>query len=89
MIAAMDEQLRSQLDRFLGKSFHFGGRHLLVHELLVEQDTLVLMSLDEKPSIQNNQYGEPHRRTPEMISVSMNRDSQGELHPLIQFLIGQ
>lgn len=89
MIAAMDEQLRSQLDRLMGKSFHFGGRHLLVHELLVEQDTLVFLSLDEKPSIQNNQYGEPHRRTPEMISVSMDRDSQGELHPLIQFLIGQ
>jgi hypothetical protein len=87
MITAMDIQLRSRIKGLMGTSFHYEGKHLLVHELLTEQEILVLLSLDKKRGIQNNQYGEPSRRTPELMSVSLKTDEQGKYDPLIGFLL--
>ena len=85
----MNASQRSHLNNLVGSSFHFEGKHLLVHEVLVDQNTLVLMLLDEQPSIQNNQYGEPRRRAPEILSISMDADAQGALHPLLDYLINR
>jgi hypothetical protein len=83
----MNASQRSHLNSLVGSSFHFEGKHLLIHEVLADQNTLVLMLLDEQPSIQSNQYGEPRRRAPEILSISMEADAQGALHPLVDFLV--
>ena len=52
-----------------------------VIEILEDGPTLVLESLQQRKVVQQNQYGEGHRRVPHRLSIPIYGDDRQSLHP--------
>lgn len=62
--------IAADLKLLLGKSLDYKGTPCEVIDVLEDDPSLVLRSLDNDSRIQADQYGEAHRRAPETFTVS-------------------
>ena len=70
------------LRRLIGQRVLHQGVPCLVVEFLEHEPALVLQASGPREGIQDNQYGDPHRRVPEVFTIPLfeTRDS-GKPHP--------
>jgi hypothetical protein len=85
----MDETLCTKIRVLLGKEVVIDGRRFLVHELLKDCESLVLMPLDQPYSIQADQYGDPRRRAQETLTLPLKSSLSDDLNPVIQQILDQ
>jgi hypothetical protein len=85
----MDETLCTKIRALLGKEVVIDGRRFLVHELLRDCESLVLMPLDQPYSIQADQYGDPRRRAQETLTLPLKSSLDDDLHPLVKQILNE
>jgi len=85
----MDETLCTKIRALLGKEVVIDGRRFLVHELLRDCESLVLMPLDQAYTIQADQYGDPRRRAQETLTLPLKSSQSDDLNPVIQQILDQ
>ncbi len=71
----------SQLRQLIGVRVRYLEEIWQVIEILEDGPALVLESLQERKVVQQNQYGEGHRRVPQRLSVPILGGNRQSLHP--------
>lgn len=72
------------LRRLIGRRVVHQGTPCLVVELLEHEPALVLEASGPREGIQDNQYGNPHRRVPEVFTIPFFEEPGSEaLHPAL------
>jgi hypothetical protein len=85
----MEQTLCTKIQALLGKEVVIEGRRFLVHELLRDCESLVLMPEERSYTIQADQYGDPRRRTHETLTVPIWSELADELHPVVKQILDQ
>ena len=85
----MDETLCTKIRALLGREVVIDGRRYLVHELLKDCESLVLMPVDRTYKIQADQYGDPRRRTQETLTLPLKSTLDDDLHPLVKQILNE
>lgn len=85
----MDERLCTKIQALLGKEVVIDGRRFLVHELLKDCESLVLMPVERSYTIQADQYGDPRRRAQETLTLPLRSTLSDDLHPVVQQILDQ
>ncbi len=71
-----------QLRKLIGKEVMHEGSCYRIIEILEHEPALVLESTGPREGIQDNQFGDPHRRVAEVYTIPVFDDaSPGENHP--------
>ena len=82
-----DKQLMKRLRALIGSRFHYLKQDWSLVEILVEEGTLVLSSLEKHAPIQADQYGQPARRSPENLVIPVfNPEGDGLSDELLELL---
>ncbi len=80
----------ARLAALLGRRFRIEGREVEVVEILYADQALVLQSCDGDTALQENQFGETHRRTSATFTVPLLSEVQPDtLHPVVAELLRQ
>lgn len=69
----------SQLRGMIGQRVIFQGQSCLVIEVL-EQDTELVLQVEEQHSIQPDQYGDARRMVPDTLTIPVLSPDKTELH---------
>jgi len=77
---ALPEDLAEQLENLLGFETRHLGHACVIHEILDEGHTLVLISI-QQDNIQGDQYGNPRRRVPLTFSIPIIDEDGQSPHP--------
>lgn len=75
------------LHRQLSKEFIFDGVQCRVIAVLEDLPGLVLEDLQQEQGVQQNQYGNAHRRAPTTYTIAVQSHLATELHPLYSVLL--
>lgn len=79
---SMNNQLRYELQRLIGRSVTHQGIPCTIIEFLEHEPALVLESCDPHSSLQDNQYGNPGRRVAEVFTIPLyENENSKSLHP--------
>ena len=71
-----------QLRKLIGRQVEHRGRCCRIVEILEHEPALVLEACGEREAIQDNQYGDPHRRVAEVFTIALfDEEREGECHP--------
>lgn len=71
-----------QLRRLIGREVEYGGLCCRIIEILEHEPALVLQSTGPREGIQDNQFGDPHRRVAEVFTIPLfDLERPGENHP--------
>ena len=71
-----------QLRKFIGLEVTHRGICCRIVEILEHEPALVLQSCGPHEAIQDNQYGDPHRRVAEVFTIALfDEQRNGECHP--------
>lgn len=76
-----------QLYALVGQRVVYGGRHLMVVDVLTEGPSLVLNEPEGAGQIQRNRFGEASRRAPTSWTIPVLDPATGEIHPLLRELV--
>ncbi len=80
----------TRLAGLLGRRFRIEGREVEVVEILYADQALVLQSCDGDTALQEDQYGEMHRRTSATFTVPLLSELRPDtLHPAVTELLRQ
>lgn len=72
--------LTEQLESLLGYKTRHQGQACVIHEILDDGRTLVLVCV-QQDNIQGDQYGNPRRRVPQTFSIPTIDDDGQSPHP--------
>lgn len=79
---AINHQLKTQLHNLIGRRVTHHGTTCTVVEVLESEPALVLQVHDSCSSLQDNQYGNPGRRVPEIITIPLfDENESSKFHP--------
>lgn len=79
---AINYQLKLQLHNLIGRTVTHRGASCTVVEVLENEPALVLEVRDSRGSLQDNQYGNPGRRVPEIITIPLfDKEERSKFHP--------
>lgn len=71
-----------QLRKLIGLEVEHQGICCRIVEVLEREPALVLEACGQREAIQDNQYGDPHRRVAEVFTISLfDEQREGECHP--------
>lgn len=71
-----------QLRKLIGIEVVYQGSHCRIIEILEHESALVLQSTGPREGIQDNQFGDPHRRVSEVFTVPLfDEENPGKNHP--------
>lgn len=71
-----------QLRKLIGKEVVHQGTSCRIIEILEHEPALVLQSSGPREGIQDNQFGDPHRRVSEVYTIPLfDGQCPGETHP--------
>lgn len=71
-----------QLRKLIGREVMHQGKCCRIVEILEHEPALVLQSCGPREGIQDNQYGDPHRRVAEVFTIALfDEQSEEESHP--------
>jgi hypothetical protein len=71
-----------QLRKLIGVEVVHQGLCCQIVEILEHEPALVLQSCGPREGIQDNQFGDPHRRVPEVFTIALfDEQREGENHP--------
>lgn len=71
-----------QLRKLIGLEVRHRGVCCRIVELLENEPALVLQACGPSEAIQDNQYGDPHRRVPEVFTIALfDEQDSDECHP--------
>ncbi len=76
----------SRLRQCIGRSLEIQGRRCQVIDILEDGPQMVIQVIGEV-SIQADQWGEAHRRTPETFSMVVYDEATGRINPLLSKLL--
>lgn len=76
----------SRLRSLIGRSLEIRGQQCRVMDVLEDGPMLVLEVIGAT-SIQADQWGDAHRRTPESFALSVYEEDGGDLNPLLDALL--
>jgi hypothetical protein len=83
----MSNKLEEILRPLLGKTIDLEGESFMLHDILIDEQSLVLLSLDAQRAIQVDQYGDPRRRSPETLILPFHDKDSSETNATIQSII--
>ncbi|MFO7593333.1 MAG: hypothetical protein R6X15_04720 [Pseudomonadota bacterium] len=79
---ALNHQLKIQLHNLIGRTVNHRGVTCTVVEVLESEPALVLEAQGSRTSLQDNQYGNPGRRVPEVFTIPLfDEEDRSEFHP--------
>lgn len=79
---AINHQLKTQLHNLIGRTVNHRGATCIIVEVLENEPALVLQVHDSHSSLQENQYGNPGRRVPEVITIPLfDEEECSKFHP--------
>ena len=71
-----------QLRKLIGQQVVHQGVCCRIIEILENEPALVLQATGPREGIQDNQYGDPHRRVAEVYTIPLfDLECAGEIHP--------
>ncbi len=71
-----------QLRKLIGQQVVHQGVCCQIIEILEHEPALVLQATGPREGIQDNQFGDPHRRVAEVYTIPLfDPQSSGEIHP--------
>lgn len=71
-----------QLRKLIGKEVVYQGACFQIIEILEHEPALVLQATGPREGIQDNQFGDPHRRVAEVYTIPLfDLQREGETHP--------
>ncbi len=77
---SIPEDLAVQLEKLLGCTTRHQGHDCVIHEILDNGRTLILISI-QQGNIQGDQYGNPRRRVPLTFSIPIVDEDGQSPHP--------
>ncbi|HED15438.1 MAG TPA: hypothetical protein ENI64_01260 [Gammaproteobacteria bacterium] len=77
---SIPEDLAGQLEKLLGCETRHQGHACVIHEILDNGRTLILISVQQE-NIQGDQFGNPRRRVPLSFSVPIIDEDGRSPHP--------
>lgn len=84
-----DSNIHARLRTLIGQRFRYGGQIWILHEILAEEDAVVLLREQDSAAspLQGNLYGHGIRRSQESLTLPLSNDSDddysAELHDLL------
>lgn len=71
-----------QLRKLIGQQVVHQGVCCQIIEILEHEPAVVLQATGPREGIQDNQFGDPHRRVPEVYTIPLfDLQNGGEIHP--------
>ncbi|MEW6353642.1 MAG: hypothetical protein AB1469_05020 [Pseudomonadota bacterium] len=77
-----------QLRGLIGKRLRHDGADCQIIEVLEDGPSLVLLETSAPGVIQNDQYGEGHRRVAPTFTLLVHDAASGEAHPALLDMLG-
>lgn len=82
MIEMLNHEQKETLRRLIGRRVRYQGDDCTVVDILEQESTLVLEVHGPRSALQENQYGDPGRRTAEVhLLPLLDEEDSGKFHP--------